>query len=117
MAWSLYPLLEHWQNIISVQHCHKISGTGKKINSGMEYFTIARPKSGDAKGLFECLQVQLQEFGIASSNVENWKMLAGIATNRASINIATTGPKGLAEKELQWMWCLVHRQELALKIL
>ena len=44
-------------------------------------------------------------------------MLAGIRTDRASINIATTGLKGLAEKELQWMWCLAHRQELALKIL
>ena len=53
----------------------------------MEYFTVVRSKSGDAKGLFECLQSALQEFGIASLNVENCKMLIGIGTDGASVNI------------------------------
>ena len=45
-------------------------------------------------------------------------MLVGIGTDGASVNIAVAGLKGLVEGELQqifWMWCLAHRQELALK--
>ena len=44
-------------------------------------------------------------------------MLEGIGTDDASVNISAAKLKGLAE-ELQWifwMWCLAHRQELALK--
>ena len=99
-----------------VQWCD-VDGTDEKIYSRMEYFTVSRPKSGNAKGLFECLQSALQEFGVAALNVENCKMLVGIGTDDASVNIAAAGLKGLVEGELQWvfwMWCLVHRQELAL---
>ena len=45
-------------------------------------------------------------------------MLVGISTDGASVNIVAAGLKGLVEGELQWifwMWCLAHRQELALK--
>ena len=45
-------------------------------------------------------------------------MLVGIGTDGASVNIASAGLKGLVEEELPWifwMWCLAHRQELALK--
>ena len=97
-----------------VQWCD-VDGTDEKIYSRMEYFTVSRPKSGNAKGLFECLQSALQEFGVAALNVENCKMLVGIGTDGAS---AAAGLKGLVEGELQWvfwMWCLAHRQELALK--
>ena len=52
-----------------VQWCD-VSVAGEKIHSRIKYFTVGRPKSGDAKGLFECLQSVLQEFGIASLNVE-----------------------------------------------
>ena len=59
----------------------------------------------------------LQTIGINALNVENCKMLVGIGTDDASVNISAAKLKGLAE-ELQWMfwmWCLAHRQELALK--
>jgi len=81
------------------------------------FFTVYRPKSSDAKGLFDCLQSALQDFGIAALNAENYKMLVGIGTDGASVNIAAVGLKGLVEGELQWvfwMWYLAHRQELAL---
>jgi len=83
-----------------VQWCD-VSVEDEKIHSRMEYFTVVRPKSGDAKGLFECLQSALQEFGIASLNVENCKMLVGVGTDGASVNIAAAGLKGLVEGELQ----------------
>ena len=100
-----------------VQWCD-IDGIDEKIHSRMDFFTVSRPESGDAKGLFECLQSALQQIGISALNVENCKMLVGIGTDDASVNIAAAGLKGLVEGELQWifwMWCLAHRQELALK--
>ena len=48
----------------------------------------------------------------------HYKYLVGIGTDGASVNIAAAGLKGMVEEELQWifwMWCLAHRQELALK--
>ena len=37
-----------------IQWCD-IDSTDEKIHSRMKYFTVARPESGDVKGLFECL--------------------------------------------------------------
>ena len=68
--------------------------------------------------MLKCLQSALQIFGVSALNVENCRMLVGIGTDGASVNIAAAGLKGLVEGELQWifwMWCLAHRQELALK--
>ena len=93
-----------------VQWCD-INETDEKIHSRMDYFTVA-------KGLFQCLQSALQTIGINALNVENCKMLVGIGTNGASVNIAAAGLKGMVEEKLQWifwMWCLAHRQELAIK--
>lgn len=100
-----------------VQWCD-IYGTDEKIHSRMDFFTVSRPESGDAKGMFECLQSALQQIGIRALNVESCRMLVGIGTDGASVNIAAVGLKGLVEGELKWifwMWCLAHRQELALK--
>ena len=94
-----------------VQWCD-MDATDEKIHSRMEYFTVARSESGDAKGLFECLQGALQIFGVSALNVENCRMLVGIGTDGASVDIAAAELKGLVEGELQ---CLAHRQELALK--
>uniref|UniRef100_A0A1X7TRH9 DUF4371 domain-containing protein n=1 Tax=Amphimedon queenslandica TaxID=400682 RepID=A0A1X7TRH9_AMPQE len=44
--------------------------------------------------------------------------LVGIATDRAAVNVADGGLKGLVDEELEWifwMWCLAHRLELAIK--
>ena len=62
-----------------------------KIHSSIEYFAISRPRSGDAKGLFEYLLSAAQEFGITSLNIENCKMLVGIRTDGAFVNIAAVG--------------------------
>jgi len=100
-----------------VQYCD-IDGIDEKIHSRMDFFTVSRPESGDAKGLFECLQSALQQIGISALNVQNCKMSVGIGTDGTSVNIAATGLNGLVEGELQWifwLWCLTHRQELALK--
>ena len=78
----------------------------------MDYFTVARPESSNVKGLFQCLQSTLQTIGINALNVENCKMLVGIGTDGASVNIAAAGLKGMVEEKLQWifwMWCLAHR--------
>jgi len=56
-----------------VQWCD-VNGTDEKVHSRMEFFTVSRPKSGDAKGLFDCLQSALQDFGIAALNAENCKI-------------------------------------------
>ena len=37
-----------------VQWCD-INATDKNIHSGMDYFTVVRPESSDAKGLLQCL--------------------------------------------------------------
>ena len=95
---------------------YDIDGIDEKIHSRMDFFTVSRPGSGGAKGLFECLQSALQQIGISALIVENSKMLVGIGTDGASVNIVAAGLKGLVEGELQWifwMWCLAHRQELA----
>jgi len=55
-----------------VQWCD-VNGTDEKIHSRMKFFTVYRPKSGDAKGLIDCLQSALQDFGIATLNAENCK--------------------------------------------
>ena len=87
-----------------VQWCDT-DGIDEKIHSRMDFFTVYRPESGDAKGLFNCLQGALKQIGIG-------------ALKNASVNIAAAGLKGMVEEELPWifwMWCLAHRQELALK--
>ena len=51
-------------------------------------------------------------------NTTTCKKLVGIATDGASVNIASGGLRGLVEQELGWifwMWCLAHRLELAIK--
>jgi len=70
----------------------------------MDFVTISRPESGDAKGLFECLQGALQQSGISVLKVENCKMLVDIGTDGASVNIAAAELKGLVEGELQWIF-------------
>ena len=49
---------------------------------------------------------------------ENCSKLVGIGSDGAAANIAQRGLKGLVETHLEWvfwMWCFVHRLELAVK--
>ena len=73
--------------IFLVQRCDT-DEIDKKIHSRMDFFTVYRPESGDAKGLFKCLQIALKQMDIVALNVENCKMLVGICTNGACVNIA-----------------------------
>ena len=45
----------------------------------------------------------------------NWDT---VATDGASVNVASGGLKGVVEKQVPWvywMWCMAHRLELAIK--
>ena len=72
----------------------------------------------NAEGRFDSLQYGLQCLGIPCLNREMCSKLVGIATDGVAVNIASAGLKGLVEAEppwIFWMWCLVHRLELAIK--
>ena len=93
-------------------------GEDERIHSRISYPSVHKPSHTTAEGLFQSLQYGLQCLGIQSVNKEECSKLVGIAIDGASANIAANGLKGLVEKELDWiywMWCLVHRLELALK--
>ena len=84
----------------------------------MEYFTIIRPQSVTAEGLFKVLESGLQGLGISEISAELCKNLVGVGTDGASANIAAAGLKCLVERRLSWvfwMWCMAHRLELAVK--
>ena len=92
-----------WKKLM--MNCFLYSGAiDEKIHSRMDFFAVSRPESGNAKGMFECLQSAVQQIGISALNVENCKMLVGIGTDGASVNIATAGLKGLVEAKLQWIF-------------
>jgi len=84
----------------------------------MEYFTVMRPRSVTAQGLFEVLEGGLWGIGIEEVSAEQCKKLVSVGTDGASANIAASGLKGLVEAHLPWvfwMWCMAHRLELAVK--
>ena len=84
----------------------------------MEYFTVVRPQSVTAKGLFSVLETGLKGLSITEISAEKSAKLVGIGTDGASANIAASGLKGLVEERLDWvfwMWCMAHRLELAIK--
>ena len=93
-------------------------GNDEKVNSRMQFFSVMRPESVNATGLFDCPQKALQQFGASVINAENCKRLIGIGTDGVSANVAAAGLKGLLENKISWvlwMWCLAHQVELALK--
>ena len=84
----------------------------------MQFFSVMRPESVNATGLFDCLQKALQQFGASVINAENCKRLIGIGSDGVSANVAAAGLKGLLENKISWvfwMWCLAHQVELAFK--
>ena len=103
--------------VILVVWCDR-DGTDEKVHTRMEYFTIIRPQSVTAEGLFKVLESGLQELGISEISAELCKKLVGVGTDGASANIAAAGLKGLVERRLSWvfwMWCMAHQLELAVK--
>lgn len=73
------------------------------VHTHMSYLCVSRPKSVNAKGLFDCLEGSLQRLGIEAISAEQCKMLVGIGTDGASANIAAAGLKGLVEKHAPWL--------------
>ena len=87
----------------------------KKVHVQTKFFTVRRPASGDAKGLFECFEQAVEFMGIGG----DWKKkLIGFGCDGTSVNIADGGLKGYLQQAAPWIevfWCLAHRLELALK--
>ena len=103
--------------VILVVWCDR-DGTDEKVHTRMEYFTIVRPQSVTAEGLFKVLESGLRGLGINEISAELCKKLVGVGTDGTSANIAAAGLKGLVEGRLSWvfwMWCMAHRLELAVK--
>ena len=94
-------------------------GEGECVRTRISYFTVTRPASVSAEGLFDVLGGALQSLSISSITREECSKLVGLGTDGgASANIARAGLKGLVEQKLPWvfwMWCLAHRLELAIK--
>lgn len=79
-------------------------GSDEKIHTRMEYFTVVRPQSVTAKGLFNVLETALQGLGIKEISAEKCLKLVGIGTDGASANIAASWLKGLVESRLCWVF-------------
>ncbi len=103
--------------VIRVVWCDR-NGSDEKFHTRMEYFTVVRPESVTAQGLFEVLGCGLRSLGIQEVWAEQCTKLVGIGTDGVSANIAASGLKGLVEERLSWvfwMWCMAHHLELAIK--
>ena len=79
---------------------------------------VNQAKTSDVDELFKYLKCGLECLGNDTVNKKACKKLVGIATDGASVSIASKGLKGLVEQEFWWifcMWCLAHRLELAIE--
>ncbi|XP_065892470.1 zinc finger protein 862-like [Dysidea avara] len=91
----------------------------EKVSTTISYFSISRPSSTTAQGLFDLLQDAMQKImGIQDITVEECSALVGVGTDGAAVNVAGAGLKGLVERQLPWVfwsWCMAHRLELAVR--
>ena len=74
-------------------------GTDEKIHTKRSYFSVYRPESVSAEGLFAVVGRALQNIGIRAITTGDCKRLVGFGTDGASANIAAKGLKGLVEKK------------------
>ncbi len=63
------------------------NASDERVHTRMEYFTVVRPQSVTAQGLFNVLEHGLQGLGIQIISAEHCKKLVGIGTDGASANI------------------------------
>ena len=91
------------------------NGTDEKVHTRIQFLNVDRPITVRAEGLLQSLKHGLQSLGIHDLSEAACKKLVGIGTDGASTNIAARGLKGLVERELDWIFCLAHRLELAVK--
>ena len=70
-------------------------GEGECVRTRISYFTVTRPASVSAEGLFDVLGGALQSLGISSITREECSKLVGLGTDGASANIARAGLKRL----------------------
>ena len=91
------------------------SAADGRIHVVSKFFSVRRPHSGDAKGLFDCLQQAVKYVGLP----DDWnKKLVGFGCDGTSVNIADHGLKMYLQETAPWIetfWCLAHRLELSLK--
>ena len=90
----------------------------KKVEAQREFFTVFRPMSATAEGLYETLEATLGMLHFPSLTEDDCTKLIRVGTDGASVNVARKGLKGLIEKRLPlvyWSWCLAHKVELAVK--
>ena len=71
-----------------VLHCD-ITSSDEKVHTRMSSFTVARPQTLTAEGLFESLQSGLRQLGIEAIDIaaEHCKKIVGIRTDVAVANI------------------------------
>ena len=88
--------------VISIVWCDTKS-VDEKIHTRIDFLMVNRPETSDADGLFKSLKCGLERLGINAVNTTTCKKLVGIATDGASVNIASGGLRGLVEQELGWI--------------
>ena len=70
-------------------------GVGEKVCTRASYFTVSRPSSVCAAGLFEVLTDTLRDLGIAAVSSEECTKLVGIGRDGAAAYVAGASLKGV----------------------
>ena len=91
------------------------SAIDKRVHVRNPFFTVRKLECGNAQGLLASLERAMIHVGVSS----DWKKKrTGFGCDGASVNIVNRGLKGLLRESAPWVqfvWCLAHRLELALK--
>ena len=105
------------EEMFLVLYCD-VNSDEEQVYTKISFFSIERPDTVTAAGLFQCLQSALKRIAIAEIGEESCKRFVGVGTDRASANIAASGLRGLVQEKVPWvfwMWCIAHRLELSLR--
>ena len=90
----------------------------EKLHTRIGFSAIDRPTTTNSEGAYKSLKHELQQLDISNIHKNDCCHHYGIATDGASVNIASGSLKGLVEKQVPWIYwmsCMAHRLELAIK--